>query len=145
MRTLTVCSPSVHQFFGIDNSSGLAGAMRNGAHPDKAIVPAGDGFALDLVPGGDLQSDSVGQLLEPSKFSALLSALSDRADIILLDCPAVFEGVETAMLADRVDASLLVTGSGVASREDMRRAAILVSSCKAAFLGVIVNDGVRRR
>ncbi len=135
-------NPALHTYFGLVNAAGggFAGAMRNGAHPENALVPYQGKSALQLIPGGDLESSTSGELLNPEKLTTLLSELRDRADIVLLDAPSILDGMDTATLADKVDAVVMVTSGAFAQRDEVRRAVALVSSCKAPVIGTIFNE-----
>ena len=134
-------SPSVHSYFGLENNAGLAAAMRNGGHPETALVPLSGTGPLQIVASGDLSDDSATQMLSNSaKLDTLLKSLLEKADIVLIDTPAILDGVETAMLAGVADATLLVTAENLADREDVRRAAALLASSETPLLGVVVNE-----
>ncbi len=134
-------SPSIHSYFGLENTAGLAAAMRNGGHPETALVPLSGAGPLQVVSSGDLSDDSATQVLNNStKLNALLKSLLEKADIVLIDTPAVLDGVETALLAGAADATLLVTAENFADREDVRRAAALLASSETPLLGVVVNE-----
>jgi Mrp family chromosome partitioning ATPase len=100
--------------------------------------------ALNVLPAGSLGSETAAQVLTQANVTSLLADLRERADVVVFDAPAVLAGLETSVLADKVDAGVIVASVGYADREDIRRAAALLSGCAAPSIGVILNEFVQR-
>lgn len=136
-----VRNPGVHTFFGAHNTEGLPGLMQNGMQPDKALVPVESLRPLRIIPGGTIGDAAVPpELLHPDKLGLLLGNLKDLADVVLIDAPAIFDGLETAALADKADGVLLVSALHTVDREEIERAIALLARCAAETLGVVIND-----
>jgi polysaccharide biosynthesis transport protein len=136
-----VRKPVLHVMFGQQNNEGLAGLMRNGAKPEHALLPVTGSSSLSLIPGGDAEDGSDwANTLNSDKFERILANLHEKADIILIDAPAVFSGYETSVLSDKVDGIIFVSRTNFAARSVVRRAFDLLLNCSAPIIGTVMND-----
>ncbi len=93
---------------------------------------------LEIVPAGRAPYDPA-DLLDSRAAGDLLRALSGRADIVLVDAPALLPVTDAMVLASKVDAVVLVTRAGRDSRDavvSLRRA---MDNCPAPGLAFIVT------
>jgi len=135
-----VKTPVLHILFGQKNNDGLAGLMRNGAQPDHALLAIGGSSSLSLIPGGDVNAGpEIGDMLDADKFEHILASLKEKADVVIVDAPAVFGGLETSVLADKVDGIIFVSRAGFTTRATVRRAFELLQNCRAQIIGTVLN------
>ena len=79
------------------------------------------------------------ELLNSAVMDALLKQLR-VFDIVLLDTPPMGYFVDTEVLAEKVDASMLVVRQDCTPAAEINDAIDTLKSCKARFLGCILND-----
>ena len=133
--------PALHIMFGKNNNEGLAGLMRNGAVPEHALLPIDNCSSLSLIPGGEADAEiGRGDMLNAEKFEFILTSLKARADIVIVDAPAVFAGFETSVLANKVDGIIFVSRTGLTSRANARKAFDLLQNCRAPIIGTVLNS-----
>jgi non-specific protein-tyrosine kinase len=70
----------------------------------------------------------------------IISALSERADIVLFDAPPVIAVTDAAVLASRVDGVLLVIKAGTTKRDHAKRAKALLDKVNAHVVGAVLNN-----
>lgn len=69
----------------------------------------------------------------------MLEALKGHADIVVLDCPPVIPVADAAVLAERVEATLLVVTAGLTRRRDVSRALEVLRHVDAPVAGLVLN------
>jgi polysaccharide biosynthesis transport protein len=132
--------PSVHAQFGVHNSTGLSETLRDASLLDQSIITVEGRPSLRLMPAGEIDDEAASRLLNTDSFTSIMAALRERADLVVVDAPAILVGLETSVLADKVDASIVVTSIEYATRDEVRRGMLLLSACAAPIAGVILNE-----
>jgi non-specific protein-tyrosine kinase len=72
--------------------------------------------------------------------SELIDRLKDEADYVIFDAPPVLALTDAAVLATKVDGTILVLRAGKTSRDDAREAKEQLQKVRANLLGVVLND-----
>lgn len=80
------------------------------------------------------------ELLSGETMDLLLAALREAFDFIIVDSPPMGMFVDTEILADKVDATMLVVRQDHTAACDVNDAIDSLCKCKAAFIGCILND-----
>ena len=90
--------------------AGFAEALRGDIHPFEAIRKLrGKGFWL--MDSGNPGGDPVG-LLSPARVGRVLDTVADRVDIVLVDGPPILGLADAPLLAECVEAVLMVCAAG---------------------------------
>jgi capsular exopolysaccharide synthesis family protein len=132
--------PNQHRAFGVQESPGLADVL-TGARTLDAAIQKSSTPNLDVLAVGSRELRVVERLAASGK-SELLDKAKASYDIILIDvAPAVVAG-DGLVLANRVDASVLVVRAMADQRGMVARIRNELGEARAEFMGVIVN-GVR--
>ena len=129
--------PMQQVLFGENNMRGLSDYLcRRKALPDL-LLPSGI-EKLSLLLSGS-RSVNPAELLGSAAMMELVSELAHRYSdrVVLLDSPPLHAATETAVLAQHVDAVVLVVRAGVARREYVRVMADAIGHDK--ILGVVFN------
>lgn len=131
-------NPRQHQLFGLTNRVGLS-QMITGRADDSAIerVPAFMDFSV--LSAGSMPPNPQ-ELLSRSSFSNLLSSLSSRYDVILVDTPAADEGADAQTVAVRTGAALLVSRQNHSYVGDLQDLSDSLHQATAAVVGVVLNS-----
>lgn len=83
-------------------------------------------------------------LLCSARFEELLDKLRDDYDIVLFDTPALTSVVDGAIVASKVDATLLVVRIGLTTLTSLRRVKEQLDKLNANILGVVLNKVKKR-
>jgi capsular exopolysaccharide synthesis family protein len=138
--------PSLHRFFGVDNSVGLSnyleGSFSNDVdESDEAriakIVHHTDVEGLFLIPSGPIPSNPVG-LLKGENIDRLLSHLKTYIGVILIDTPPLAM-IDAGVLATKVNAVVTVMDAGKVSKKEALAGKHLIENVGGNGIGVILN------
>jgi capsular exopolysaccharide synthesis family protein len=131
--------PALHEIFGVENSVGLSEAVRQvdvwSADRVSGLSLQESGVeGLRLLTSGQLpQNPSV--LLGSPNMDKVIAYLAGQADLVLYDAPPVLAVTDAALLATRVDGTLLVVRAGGTRREHVQRAKDLLAKVNAHLVG----------
>ncbi|HEX3960671.1 MAG TPA: polysaccharide biosynthesis tyrosine autokinase [Trebonia sp.] len=79
------------------------------------------------------------ELLNSRRMRDVLSQLSERFDVVLIDSPPILPVADAMILTSHADAVLLVVASGQTRRADLRRASEKLAKGSAPVVGVVLN------
>jgi Mrp family chromosome partitioning ATPase len=68
-----------------------------------------------------------------------LTALRERVDIVLLDCPPVLPVTDALVLSGKADATLLVCYAGTTTQKQLTRAVELLHQVDAPIVGTVLT------
>ncbi|MBF0243723.1 MAG: polysaccharide biosynthesis tyrosine autokinase [Planctomycetes bacterium] len=138
--------PSLHRFFGIDNSVGFSNFLEDSfgddvENTDEAkiakIVHHTDVDGLFIIPSGPIPSNPVG-LLKSENVERLLNHLKTYIGTILIDSPPLAM-IDAGVLATKVSAVVTVMDAGKVSRREALDGKHLVENVGGNNVGVILN------
>ena len=141
--------PRVHQFFSLQNKSGLSNLLTDGTPPDKRKGPVADGkqMASELWsvapnlwvvlsgplpphPSALMDSDSMRQFLKEQR---------DLFDFIVLDCPPALVVADSMALAPLADAVLVVADAKESDRDMVSRLKEELEQVGGKIVGSVLN------
>jgi polysaccharide biosynthesis transport protein len=141
--------PRVHQFFSLQNKSGLSNLLTDGTPPDKRKGPVADGkqMASELWsvapnlwvvlsgplpphPSALMDSDSMRQFLKEQR---------DLFDFIVLDCPPALVVADSMALAPLADAVLVVADAKESDRDLVSRLKEELEQVGGRIVGSVLN------
>ena len=141
--------PRVHQFFSLQNKSGLSNLLTDGTPPDKRKGPVADGkqMASELWsvapnlwvvlsgplpphPSALMDSDSMRQFLKEQR---------DLFDFIVLDCPPALVVADSMALAPLADAVLVVADAKESDRDMVSRLKEELEQVGGKIVGAVLN------
>ena len=131
--------PRIHEFFGLSNELGLTSVLL-GERPlvdSLKEVPGEDRLAV--LASGPLPPDP-SELLSSPRMGPLIDNLKEHFDVLLFDSPPLLPVTDAAVLAPRMDATLLVVTAGVTTRREVRRAVELLRQVNAPLVGTVLNS-----
>ncbi|MFC1830687.1 polysaccharide biosynthesis tyrosine autokinase [Thermodesulfobacteriota bacterium] len=129
--------PTLSALFGLENNFGLADCLQEERNLDELLI--GTSLAtLSVLPSGKPPSNPA-ELLGSSRMRSLVIELSDRyADrIILFDCPPTLAASETLVLANQMDAVIVVVREGGAKKAQIQKLIDSIDSDR--LLGIVFN------
>jgi capsular exopolysaccharide family len=83
-------------------------------------------------------------LLSSARFEEIMQKLHEAYDFVLFDTPALASVVDGAMVASKVDASLLIVKMGSTKLPDLKRAKEQLQNFNSCILGVVLNKVKKR-
>ena len=130
--------PRLHQVFRVPRSPGVAQVLREDIGPAAAVR---DTFfhGLSFLPAGR-DTGGITDYIGSERMRALLAAMSDHFDMIIIDTPPVLAVADTVALAPLVDGVLLVVGAGTTDRHAVEQALGQLGSTGARVVGAVLND-----
>ncbi len=141
-RTLLVDAdlrgPRQHAVFGIDNSSGLSGIL-SGRAESKVIQQVHGVPSLFVLPLGITPPNPL-ELVERPAFGLLVRELLAKFDHVVVDTPAAIYGSDSAVIAARCGAALLVARQNKARVSGLQDFVANIAESPAKLAGVIVNE-----
>ena len=136
--------PSLHRIFGVSNEVGLTSALLHSGNPGaQEMLQQTEIENLRVLPSGPLPPNPA-ELLGSVRMSSLVEQLKSQADILVFDSPPALPVTDPAVLAQHVDAVLLVVEAGTARRGAVLRAAEGLTKVGANLAGVVLNKLSRR-
>ncbi len=129
--------PGLHRIFNLDEAAGLTTMVL-----DQSLEPPLQGThvpGLRLLASGPLPPNPA-ELLASERLVRTLARLLELADLVILDSPPIGPVSDAAILASRVDGTLLVVDSGHTRLETARQAKEQLERVGARLLGVVLNN-----
>lgn len=129
--------PSLHEIFEVSNDSGLTTMVLDETVP---LQIRGTGVPdLSLVTSGPTPPNPA-DLLGSRHVNRVLNALSEQADMLLIDAPPVIGVTDAAVLGARADGVLLVVSAGKTRRDHAERAKELLEKARVRIVGVALTN-----
>lgn len=130
--------PALHKFFGLSNAAGLTSALVSPATDVSMFLQQTELKDLSVMASGPIPPNP-SELLSSSRMDAAIEALTRHADVVLFDSPPVLAVADAAVLAGKVDATILVVDAGKTRRHALRRAADTLGRSRTRVVGVVLN------
>ena len=129
--------PTVHYTFRLQNIHGLTSVLLKNATLQEA-VSVSEVDHLDVLTSGPTPPNPA-ELLSSRSMVELLKEAYDQYDIVLIDSPPLLAVADAQILANQVDASIMVVASGKTEREAALKGKESLLSAKSKLLGVVLN------
>jgi Mrp family chromosome partitioning ATPase len=133
--------PSLHGLFRLKRTLGVADILANQATLDACVQPT-PVAGLQLLPAGTtlrLQNLRV----EPERVRQLASALRERFALVVADLPAAGQLGPAVLLANALDAALLVVRSERCRAHDAQQAVQRLTEDGVPLAGAVLTDRQR--
>jgi capsular exopolysaccharide synthesis family protein len=128
-------TPSVHRALPEVPEAGLGEVLDGHCELDAALIEVPD-TSLSALPVRSLPTHP-SELLGSGRMVELLQQLHERFDTVIIDTPPVLALPDATTLVDACDATILVVGSGISSRDDVEGALERIDRSK--LLGTVLN------
>jgi len=132
-------SPSLHRIFGLPNERGLTSLMLAPTTGVREHLQRSEAGGVDVLTSGPLPPNPA-EILGSKRMESLVRELRDMADYVLFDTPPVLAVTDAAVLATKVDGSVLVLSAGKSRRDAAKKAKRTLEDLGVRFLGVVVNN-----
>lgn len=141
-RTLLVDAdmrgPRVHELFNLKNSTGLSGILSGRA--DKQVIQQVPGVpSLFVLPVGTTPPNPL-ELVERPAFGLLMRELVSKFDHVIVDTPAAVYGADSAVIAARCGAALVIARKDASRAESLRELVASLAGAPVKMAGVVFNE-----
>jgi capsular exopolysaccharide synthesis family protein len=130
-------NPSLHRLLDASNATGLSNIL-SGASDFAAALQSGKQDNLSVITSGPLPP-SPPELLAGDALPALLEALRQRFDTVILDGPPVLGLADAPLLAHHVEATVLVAAAESTRSDAMQGALQRLLATHAHVLGTLLT------
>jgi len=132
-------APSLHRFFGFTNNLGFTSLMLEAdADPQTAMRQVEGAPGLDVLTSGPLPPNP-SEVLGSDRAQAILAALQETHDVVIIDSAPVLLVTDPVVLAQRAAGTVMVLEAGRTRVDAVRRALELLAKSGVKPLGCVVN------
>ncbi len=131
--------PQQHTIWNIANEKGLTSMMLDQAALAEPPVQRVGVDNLSVLPSGPLPSNPA-DLFSARRMDDVIASLKAKAEYVLFDSPPVLAVTDTALLASKLDALLLVIRAGTTRRDHAQRAKEVLQRANIRIIGVALNN-----
>lgn len=132
-------SPRLHELFNMEYRGGGLSAVLSGRAATNVIQSVRDLNNLFILPVGGTPPNPL-ELLERPAFELLIRELRTKFDRIIVDTPAASSGADSAVVAAKCGASLLLARRNHSSVDAMQHLLATVSMGSTRIVGTILNE-----
>jgi len=131
----------LHDVFDVPRDPGLSEILAGENYSNEAIrtIDLEESGTLFFMPTGTLPPNPT-ELLGSARMKGLLKSLKAQFDAVILDCPALMEVTDAAILGTYADGTLLVARANVTEKGAITHCMEQLRQVRAPVLGVILND-----
>ncbi|WP_188898480.1 polysaccharide biosynthesis tyrosine autokinase [Microlunatus endophyticus] len=129
--------PKLLDYFGLDGSAGLTDILIGRANAVDVLQPYGKQDLMLLGAGSIPPNPS--ELLASAVMRNVLQDLYRDFDYVLVDAAPLLPVTDAAVLSTHVDGALMVVGSGLVTKDQLRTALDSLMTVEARLLGVALN------
>lgn len=130
--------PRLHDFFGLRRDVGYTSVLMGQTPLAQALQPVPDVPNLRVVTSGPIPPNP-SELLAGQRAVEVLAELQAAADIVVVDTPAMLPVADAAVVAGRVDATIVVVAARSTTRRGLQRALETLRQVDASVVGAVLN------
>lgn len=128
--------PRLHEFFGVDNNSGLGDVLSGSRTLDDVLETVAQG--LFLVTSGPTHVDPQA-LFTSGHFEAFAHAARARFDFVIFDSAPFLAVADTSLIVPRVDGVIFVLRYGLVTESEAIRTKIRLDAAGTPIVGAVFN------
>ena len=129
--------PWLLDYMGLQGSVGLTDVLIGRYQLDDVLQDFGR-LPLALLGAGPTPPNP-SELLGSTAMADVLAELRRRYDYVLIDAPPLLPVTDAAIMSTMVDGSILVTGSGVVTKDQLDHALDTLENVSGKLLGLVIN------
>jgi succinoglycan biosynthesis transport protein ExoP len=135
--------PRIHTYFRLNNRRGMSNLFAQSTFALDGSRQASGVDNLSVITTGSLPPNPA-ELLGSKKMQSILTAMTESAEVVLVDTPPILAVTDAAVLGPTVDGVILVVKPGKTRASALRQTLEQLHQVKANVLGVVLNDVVTR-
>ncbi|ALP90953.1 CpsD/CapB family tyrosine-protein kinase [Clostridium butyricum] len=129
--------PSIHKFFNISNSCGITDILIGKEKLEDTIKCYNSKTAI--LPAGNIPPNP-SEILGSQSMINLLSFLSERYDIVIIDSPPVGVVTDAQVISAAVDGTIVVIKAEETKAKRVTEAVNLLKKVDANIIGMVLNE-----
>ncbi|ADE68163.1 MULTISPECIES: CpsD/CapB family tyrosine-protein kinase [Priestia] len=130
--------PTAHYTFRLENHTGLTNVLTRQSSLGQAVQSTEVPNLYVLTSGPIPPNPS--ELLASKQMGEVLGEMTERFDMVIFDTPPILAVADAQILANQVDASLLIVSSSKTEKEAALKAKDLLTQAKSKLLGAVLNN-----
>ena len=130
--------PSLTREICVSGHPGLYQLMTDQASLEDALVANPFGNRFSFLPAGTDKPDPL-LFLDEDRLKSCLAMLSDRFDYVILDGPPFESGLDSQLLAPRVDGCILVVRERKTGKQLLMKTRQCIEKANGRLLGLVFN------
>ena len=130
--------PGLNQFIEPDGHAELRSVLAGDQPLERALTPVPGVEGLWAL-GARTVAENPTELLAGQRMGAVVSELSQRFDLVLIDSPPVLPVADALILSSYADTVLLVVAAGETRRGELRRTMEKLAQAGAPVVGAVLN------
>lgn len=130
--------PRLARYAELKTQQGLTNYLSGAMELSEVIFQTGEPN-LYMMPSGPLPSDPSG-LISSHRMNDLLTEVSHRFDIVLIDSPPILGVSDASLLVSKADATLLVIQPRKMPIKALLRSKMLVENAGGQIMGLVMNN-----
>ncbi|PFP16981.1 capsular biosynthesis protein [Priestia megaterium] len=130
--------PTAHYTFRLENHTGLTNVLTKQSQLGQAVQSTEVPNLYVLTSGPIPPNPS--ELLASKQMGEVLAEMKERFDMVIFDTPPILAVADAQILANQVDASLLIVSSSKTEKEAALKAKELLTQAKSKLLGAVLNN-----
>lgn len=130
--------PTLHYTFGVTNTIGLTNILTRQISLSEGIRHT-DVENLSFISSGPIPPNPA-ELLGSASMDQLLGDLYEMFDLVIFDVPPILAVADAQVMANQVDASILVISSGITDRDSAAKAKEVLQHSRSKLLGAVLNN-----
>ncbi|MEI8240751.1 MAG: CpsD/CapB family tyrosine-protein kinase, partial [Actinomycetota bacterium] len=130
--------PRLHDFFGLPNTIGFTDLLVGNASLDDVLQRVAGEENLSIITSGPIPPDP-SELLSSKKARDVIEQIRGRADLVIIDSPPVLAVTDPLVLANVVDAVVLVAAAGKSDKRFTIKAMEQLQLVDAHVVGAVLN------
>lgn len=138
--------PTIASKLELKSSPGLSNVLVGQAKIEDAILNSPYHDLFKVMPSGDIPPNP-SELIGSEKMEALLQKLSENFDYILMDLPPINVVVDAAVIAKKINGTIIVVRKDCCGKSDVDKAVSQLEFANARLIGFVFTGakGERRR
>ncbi|MGG0492169.1 CpsD/CapB family tyrosine-protein kinase [Priestia megaterium] len=130
--------PTVHYTFRLENHAGLTNVLTRQSTLGQSVQET-EVRDLYVLTSGPIPPNP-SELLASHQMEELLKEMKQQFDMVIFDTPPILAVADAQILANQVDASILVVSSGKTEKEAALKAKEILVHAKSKLLGAVLNN-----
>lgn len=130
--------PTAHYTFRLENHTGLTNVLTRQSSLGQAVQSTEVPNLYVLTSGPIPPNPS--ELLASKQMGEVLAEMKERFDMVIFDTPPILAVADAQILANQVDASLLIVSSAKTEKDAALKAKELLTQAKSKLLGAVLNN-----
>ncbi|MED3920231.1 CpsD/CapB family tyrosine-protein kinase [Priestia aryabhattai] len=130
--------PTAHYTFRLENHTGLTNVLTRQSALGQAVQSTEVPNLYVLTSGPIPPNPS--ELLASKQMGEVLGEMKERFDMVIFDTPPILAVADAQILANQVDASLLIVSSSKTEKDAALKAKELLTQAKSKLLGAVLNN-----